>query len=528
MANQKAKTARKLDRELLVLLPLFAVFWIAVGTIGYNAIPALSCLGNFQSDGRAMCKHALERRLMPSSVKSQLRIKLIEAYGAQSEFDRVLQYTAEEEKESGPTAWLLSRRAEAFSGTDKLDEAAASYRAALQLDPANESAATALLSVHISRSTYDEAREDARMFEENNPKSWNMMSWRGWIENQTGNADLAIGHYQRAIAAKPDEAYLYRDVANIQFSSGKIDDAIASISKSIEFAPERYEYLTARAGYYEELLDFKNAQADYEKALTLERYSSTLISLGRSYTDSGDYEKALPVLDEAISQYADDEWAHSSKIRMYFLQGNYDEAKTAIDALRKVMTDSSEADYWQASIYQELGKLEDAKKSFEAVLAKAPFHNNASIDLGNVLFDLNRVPESITQYTKAIALNPQFDRGYVARSRAHIMLENWWAAISDANQAIKLKPHSGVAYARRAFAQARLGKTEEAKASYEKATTNEPREEWLWREQIDFLIAENKLDAAKNAFEAYRVASPEGTHLAELANILRQRGIALP
>jgi tetratricopeptide (TPR) repeat protein len=52
-----------------------------------------------------------------------------------------------------------------------------------------------------------------------------------------GHNDDAINAYQQAIAAKPDVAAYYNNLGNVQARSGKVDDALASYTKSAELDP---------------------------------------------------------------------------------------------------------------------------------------------------------------------------------------------------------------------------------------------------------------------------------------------------
>jgi tetratricopeptide (TPR) repeat protein len=528
MENKTPSKQRWLDGELLWVIAFFGLIWLGIGGAVFYYSSAIACMNFKLADPATTCGKALSLSLVPAEIKSQLRLKLIERHIELSENDKALAVIASEEEASGQTISLLEKKSELLKNEGRSEEAATAFRDILKLDAKHEDAASSLTRIEVDANNFDAARKTAATFVETTPDSALMISWQGWIEHRAGDQKLALAFFDRAISLEPETAYLHRDVADIKLAANDYAGAIAAMTLAIKFAPEDTAYLEKRADIYDMIGELKLSQADYEKVLSISRNASTLISLGRSYTDSEDFEKARVVLDEAIAQDYEITWAYDSKIRMYVRQGNLAEARTTIDQLLKIDPENVDAKYWKATISYEEGRYDIALQEYEKILKDAPNYTEAMIDAGHSLIELKRAKESLPYFTNAIANRPNSDYAYASRARAHFHMENWWATVSDANQAIKLRPGEGVAYARRGLAWAKLGKIQEAKTSLEAAAKYAPKVEWVQRYNLEFLIEHNFLAEAQTALSNLKTVSPDSKLVPEFETILRTRGVKIP
>jgi tetratricopeptide (TPR) repeat protein len=516
------------DRELALLVAFFGLAWVLIGGGGYYAYPVFACLNFEPSDSTRVCERALERSVLPSAMKSKVRMKLVDAYSNASDNLKALAVIADEEKASGGSAMLFDKKAGLLRSEGRSEDAATAYREVVKLSPTNEAAAEALVTIEVDSGNIVGARQTAADFVKNNPNSTVMMSWQGWVEHRAGENELALTFFDRAMALAPNNAGLHRDVADIKLAMKKPLEAIDAMTKAIQFAPDNGYYLDKRAEIYESLGESALSQADYEKSIMVYRSVSTLVALGRSYTDSGHYEKALSLLNEAISQEEEIEWAHSSKIRLLVFQKKYPEAKLAIEELRQKIPESLDCKYWEAIIAGDESRYEDALKGFQSILKEWPNHSDSLLETGHALIELNRPAESISYFTQAIGNWPASDVAYAARARGNYYLGNWWATLSDANQSIKLKPKQGSVFGYRALALAKLARVEEAKASFEISVLNAPKIEWVQQDYFNFLLNSNDLTGAKLALDGLRTNIPDSKFISEFEAALTARGIKVP
>ncbi len=522
------KSGRAADRELLFGLSFFALLWLAIGAAVYQSIPVIGCLNDFGADKKAVCTKALERSFIPASLQLQVREKLVETLMAAESFDEALAQIGAQEKHSPLGSVLLLQRANAFWKLEKRDEAAKDFRAVLALDPSHQDAAADLVRLLIDSSKLDEARTAAAGFVAANPNSSVLISWQGWVEYLSDNTEKAIAFYERAAVISPQDSYLHQDMGYIFNAAGEYDKAIASYTKAIALWPTDATLLNRRAEVYTKLEQHSLAQTDHLNALEENRDLDTLINLGRSFTDSKNYAEAAPLFDEAIAQSNTSEWAYASKARMYFRQNRLENVRATIAALRKAVPDSTHAISWQATLDDEEGRDDAALAGYKQVLETWDDDFNTMIDTGHLLVDLSRASEALPYLDKAIVISPKTDYAYTARARANVALRNWPAVLADAEMAISLKPNSAMGFARRAKAAAELGLQAKAIASYADATRLDPDLAWVRRGQLDYLMANNLMNEAKDALKLVRAATPHSVLYLEYEAILQQRGVTMP
>ncbi len=493
---------RKADREVLYLLGGFLVFWALVGWVGFSLYSVFQCY-QIIGDVKAACTKALSIGMLPDDLRSELRGILIDVHISKSEREEALKVIAEQEIAGHATGELVSKKAQLLVDQGKTDEAAATYRKALELEPTNDTYATSLLRMELDAGQLDAARSDAVRFLETTPNSASVLSWAGWIEHRDGNYEKAVEFYERAISNNSSDGWLHYDLGVIHASADDAPKALFSYSNAINLDTTNTTFLTKRAALHNDMGEHGLAQKDYVAAMEQSRDVDTLIGLGRSYTDSRDFEKAAPLFDEAITQNDTYDWAHDSKIRLLYRQEKFAEARSAVGALRGKVPDSVYATYWTATLDDEEGKDQEALKGYLKTSEIWTTDGGLQSDIGHLLIDLGRTEAALMRFEKAVELSPNSVISYNSRARAYLYLSRWSEAISDANTALKLDPSNGVAYSRRANAEWGLKQTEAAKADYARAVVLSAHTKWLRAEQIDFLIDSKLFDDAEASIRAF-------------------------
>ena len=93
---------------------------------------------------------------------------------------------------------------------------------------------------------------------------------------------------------------------------------------------------------------------------------------------------------------------------------------------------------------------------------------------GNTALQAGQYPEAIELYTKAIGLEPSNAVYFSNRAAAFASLKRWREALDDSHEVVTLKPDWVKGWVRRGSAFTGLGKHEEARKAYLKATQLEP------------------------------------------------------
>jgi tetratricopeptide (TPR) repeat protein len=503
----KAALRRKGDREVLYLVGGFLGVWCLVGLGVYSLVPVIQCSSR-TGDIKSACTKALAKTYLPEEMRTDMRTALLDELIAKDEKVEAVKLIDEMAAVGSATADMHSKKAVILQDQGKTEEAATAYREALKLDSTNEYYMTSLVRLNLDAKNYEQARKDAADFLEGSPDSPSALSWAGWVEHSDGKYDAAVDLYAKAITKKPDDSWLYYDLGLIHAQGGKQDLALENYTKAIDIDGTNATFRAKRASLYADKRQHDLAQADYLVALEDNRDVDNLIGLGRSYTDTSDFDKAAAVVDEAIAESENYEWAHDARIRLLYREQKYVEARAAVAVLKGKVPESVYAVYWTAVLDDEDGKDEDALKGY--LTAAETWNNDAGMqtDIGHVLLDLDRISEALPHFDKAVTLAPQSVDSYTSRARGKLFMKQWNEALADANTALQLDADSAVAYARRANAEWGMLQTDLAKADYDKALELSGQTKWIRTERIDFLIDSKLFADAESAIQTLRAIDP--------------------
>ncbi len=115
-----------------------------------------------------------------------------------------------------------------------------------------------------------------------------------------GQLDDAIAEIQKALAAKPDAAKARYNLGNFLLRKGRVDDAIAELQKAVELSPRDVTAINCLGSAYVRKRDASAALEQFNKALAIDPGSTEArIRLGGLYLQTGHPEQALRELQQA-------------------------------------------------------------------------------------------------------------------------------------------------------------------------------------------------------------------------------------
>jgi tetratricopeptide (TPR) repeat protein len=126
----------------------------------------------------------------------------------------------------------------AFKDKGRLEEAIASYRAALELKPDYAEAHNNLGLALRDQGDLDEAAASYRAAIEHRPDYANAHNHLGIALQELGQPGEAIVHYRKAIAATPDFAEAYNNLGSALLKLGRSDEAIACYRQALALKPD--------------------------------------------------------------------------------------------------------------------------------------------------------------------------------------------------------------------------------------------------------------------------------------------------
>ncbi|MBN1960404.1 MAG: tetratricopeptide repeat protein [Deltaproteobacteria bacterium] len=177
-----------------------------------------------------------------------------------------------------------------------------------------------------------------------------------------------------------------------------------------------------------------------------------LLALGTSYYQKGDYETALPLLEQIITRtqvFAD---VYNMLGVIYHGLGQFSKAEKYFIKALEINPGYIEAALNAAVLFNNTGKYEEAKKSYTQALT-ANKHQAGELDLhvagkianmhceiGDAYQAAGRPKDAIVEYYKALSLGPSFVDIRVKLAIALHQSGNTYSAIDELSRVINERP----------------------------------------------------------------------------------------
>ncbi len=160
----------------------------------------------------------------------------------------------------------------------RLDDAAAAFVAALEIDPAHEKSLVNLARVYLDQDRPADALVQAKQAAELNPSSGSAFRLIGRAYGELGDGDAALEAYHRALVVDDQDAWSMNNLGLVLIQAGRFDEAVPALARAVELrddiamfhnnlgiALERSGYPGAAAKAFGRALD---VDSTYEKAAT--------------------------------------------------------------------------------------------------------------------------------------------------------------------------------------------------------------------------------------------------------------------
>jgi serine/threonine-protein kinase len=192
-------------------------------------------------------------------------------------------------------------------------------------------------------------------------------------------------------------------------------------------------------------------------------------ALARIYIDTGRHDEARDELVRALRNHPDSDMAHLLLGRVLEASGHRDEA---VAELKRAI--ALRPNYW--AHHQDLGILfyrasryEEAAAEFRRVTEMAPDNSRGFLMLGTVQHASGDTSRAIENYKRAIENGPNAG-GYGNLGTLYFEQGRFADAAAMFEQAVRLDPKSALKYRNLGDAYLRLGRSDESRTAYERAS----------------------------------------------------------
>lgn len=244
----------------------------------------------------------------------------------------------------------------------------------------------------------------------------------------------------KAIKADPNSGEAWRARAVVLSGFGRQTEALEAVEKGLSLEPHNVHLQYDHAVLLAALNRNEEAASILEKLRKTEHEVQIYHSLGATYVNLRQGEKALEVYQEAARLFPSDPHAASNQMRVLAMMERVPEA---CDLGRSVLT----AQFENPTFLELFGQLLFREKLFEEALPiweqltrLIPQHFVAWSNRGSALFELKRFQEALGCHNKAIQLNPHHPLTWVNQGVALQALERFDEAIQSFDQAVARAP----------------------------------------------------------------------------------------
>ncbi len=376
------------------------------------------------------------RKLDPQSPRPWLGLGNL--YAARSDYPRAFQYFDRAMSIEPDDPVIYDNRGTALEAMGRHEDAIADFSRAIALAPQDTSA-------HSNRAT-------------------------AYLASK--KLDLAIADLNEVIRADPSNGLAYYDRATAYEQRGEIDKAMIDYRETAHRKPS-FAPAFAALGRLDSKDDIQSALQELTTAIRLDPRSPALKSRAILFLSLGEPERALPDLDQAITNDASDAIAWADRgVTKSKLGDNSGAIADCTHAIELAPTLANRLN--RGNAYANLHRNEEALADFQIALQLDPKSEPALLGRANANYASKRLAASLEDYTRVIDADPHSAIAYFKRGNIHLDRKEFGAAFSDYSDSLAIDPKQPLTLVNRSIAAARLGRRTEAANDQRRALDLDP------------------------------------------------------
>jgi predicted O-linked N-acetylglucosamine transferase (SPINDLY family) len=341
---------------------------------------------------------------------------------------------------------------EALRHAGRLDDAIASYRTALAVQPGVAQIHVMLAGAQLSAGRTDEAianlREALRLSPEDNPARTRL----GHALHEQGKLSEAEACFRRVLRSDPRSAEAHFNLAGVLQSQGRHDDAVAMYRGALAIEPKLADAHNNLGTILKDRGLAAEAIEQFQSALSIQsNHAPALTNLGLIFDSQNRYDAAAQCYRAAVTADTRSTIAHYSLGAMLARQGQLSDA---LDCYRQALLIDANyvaAHLGMSQVFQLQGEWEAAIVCCERAIQIDPNSAEAYSNLGAALSEHGRRDEAIRCFERAIQIQPDFALAHGNLAVALQALGRLDDAIDEHRRAVALAPdnsglHSNLLY----------------------------------------------------------------------------------
>jgi tetratricopeptide (TPR) repeat protein len=231
----------------------------------------------------------------------------------------------------------------------------------------------------------------------------------------------AIIRAERQVKENPRSADNHYYLARLLLKDGRIDDALLSLQKALEFEPEHISCLLTLAKTYWRMYRFQEAEEILARAKSIDpekeeiRLQEAHFAIGRM-----DYQTAKKIFMDVLGKNPKSAGALYGLASISLTEGKYEESEKYIRQCLAEDPTFTSAFLTQSMIQRNKQDYEQSAQSVRKAVRLNPFNDSARLHLAYVLNIEGKIEEGYRQTCIALRINP-------FSYKAHDYLGNGWS-----------------------------------------------------------------------------------------------------
>ncbi len=254
-------------------------------------------------------------------------------------------------------------------------------------------------NAHFGNNRLEEAIACYRRAIELNPRYAEVYNNLGFVLQFQNKLDEAVACYRKAIEYNPDLLQANRNLGLALLSLEQSDAAEISFLKVVELDPEHAEALQSLGVIAGQRGDFAQAETLLRRAIKLRPdYAEAHSNLGIVLQRVGQFDNAVASYRKALKIKPDLADAHSNLGFVLQELGQFHAAVASCHRALEIKSDLADAHCNLGLALQELWQIKAAEASYRKALKFKPDYVEANLNLGMLLLSLGRYAEAWPHY----------------------------------------------------------------------------------------------------------------------------------
>ncbi|CAG0917923.1 unnamed protein product [Notodromas monacha] len=225
----------------------------------------------------------------------------------------------------------------------------------------------------------------------------------------SGNAELAIEHYRKALGLNPVYDQAMNNLANLLKARGQLEDALGLLENATAVRPDFAAAWMNLGIVLADLKQYDRARFAYERALELRpRYPDCYYNFGNLFVGLDKRDEALQAWSRAIELKPTHALAWINIVILLDARGDVEAAKSVARAGLEQLPDNAGLHFNLANCLGKVGEFEESEKHFLRAVELEPRTAAFYSNLGVLYHRWKKFREAEQSYLKALALEPEF------------------------------------------------------------------------------------------------------------------------